>query len=160
MNSEVLYKARRTLLSQRFIGAVGVAVVTLAGAIAVAVITKSFGLISQIFLILFGIAVIVALIEGLSRRACTVEFYKDRYVIKSGLISKKENTMRFNKILAVNVDISFLGGIFNYGNVHLDCVGKNDAQLGGVKNPKALKAFLEETMMNTNYDDVREVISE
>ncbi|MGM9971254.1 MAG: PH domain-containing protein [Anaeroplasmataceae bacterium] len=160
MNNEVLYTARRTMLSQRFVGCCFGSILMLALGVALAVITKSFGIGTIAALILMVIFILVLLFEGLSRRACVVEFYKDRYVIKSGLLNKKESTMRLNKVLAVNVDITFFGSIFKYGNVHLDVVGKNDAVLGGVKNPRELKNFLENTMANTNYDNVHEVVSE
>lgn len=160
MNNDILYTAKRTLLTKRFVGCFFGSILMLVLAIALAVITKSFGMGTIASLILMAIFVLVLLFEGLSRKACVVEFYKDRYVIKSGLLNKKESTMRLNKVLAVNVDIPFFGSIFNYGNVHLDVVGKNDAVLGGVKNPRELKNFLENTMANTNYDNVHEVVSE
>ena len=159
MNKEIKYLARRTMLSQRFVGSVFVAIIGIVLAIALAVITKEFGIPSIAGIVLALIGALVALIEGLSRRACVVEFYDNKYVIKSGLIAKKENQMAFTKIMSVSVDKSVLGAIFNYGNVKIDIVGKNDAILGGVKNPNGLKNYLENIIADPDTD-VKQVITD
>lgn len=159
MNKEPKYVAKRTMLSQRFVGSIFVAIVGIALAIALAVITKSFGVASLVALGIAVIGALVALIEGLRRNACRVEFYDNKYVIKSGLIAKQENQMAFTKIMSVSVDKSFLGAIFNYGNVKIDIVGKNDSILGGVKNPNGLKNYLENLIANPDTD-VKQVITD
>ncbi len=73
----------------------------------------------------------------------TIEFYDNKVVHKSGILSKREKSNVFAGVLAVSVEQSFLGRIFGYGNVRVDIQGRWDIDTSGVKDPHALKEYLE-----------------
>ena len=59
------------------------------------------------------------------------------------MLNKSETTTVFMGVYAVNIEQSFFGRMFNYGDVKVDAVGKWDVDCSAVKNPKGLKAYLE-----------------
>lgn len=73
-----------------------------------------------------------------------IEFFDKKVVTTSGILSKKEKNSVFTSVLSVSVEQSLWGRIFNYGNLSVDVVGKWDVDTKGVKNPKAVKEFLEQ----------------
>ena len=78
-----------------------------------------------------------------------VEFY-DAYVIKKkGVFRKTEEKCMFPKVLSVNVDRSFWGRIFNFGNINVDAIGKWDIDLNGIKNPLYIRRYLENHFIST-----------
>lgn len=72
-----------------------------------------------------------------------IEFYDDKVVCKSGILNKKEDQTVFAGVYAVSLEQSLFGRIFNYGNISVDCPGKWDIDTEGVKDPVALKKYLE-----------------
>ena len=78
----------------------------------------------------------------------TISFYNNKVVIKSGILRKNERTTILTPVLSVTVKQTFWGRIFNYGNIHVDMVGKWDINMRGVKNPMEAKAFLESFVAN------------
>ncbi|MBO5931474.1 MAG: PH domain-containing protein [Clostridia bacterium] len=78
----------------------------------------------------------------------TISFYNNKVVIKSGILRKNERTTILTPVLSVTVKQTFWGRIFNYGNIHVDMVGKWDINMRGVKNPMEVKAFLENFVAN------------
>ena len=78
----------------------------------------------------------------------TISFYNNKVVIKSGILRKNERTTILTPVLSVTVKQTFWGRIFNYGNIHVDMVGKWDINMRGVKNPMEAKAFLENFVAN------------
>lgn len=72
-----------------------------------------------------------------------IEFYDDKVVVKSGVLPKKERKSVFTGVLSVSVEQSLWGGLFHYGNVNVDVMGKWDVNLEGVYKPKELEAYLE-----------------
>ena len=71
------------------------------------------------------------------------EFYSDHVIHKSGVLNKSENRKPFFQVNGVSFNQSLFGSIFNYGNLIVDGAGKWDFSLTGIKNPRALKAYLE-----------------
>ena len=49
----------------------------------------------------------------------------------------------FIGVNAVSISQSFLGRIFGYGNVSVDCRGMWDVDTYGIKNPREFKSYLE-----------------
>ncbi len=78
----------------------------------------------------------------------TIEFYDDKVIQKSGVLSKRETSNVFAGVLAVSVEQSIIGRILGYGNVHIDIQGKWDINTNGVKDPRALKAYLESRVVS------------
>ncbi len=82
----------------------------------------------------------VLLIADIIKRKCwNVEFYDTYVIIKSGVINRNESKSIFPKVTAVNTTVN----IFGYGDVHVDVIGKWDVSLNEVCDPKGLKNFLE-----------------
>ena len=72
-----------------------------------------------------------------------VEFY-DSYVIrKSGVFNKIEDKCMFPKIMSCNVERTFPGLIFNYGDIDVDTIGKWDIDLKHIKRPMLIRKYLE-----------------
>ena len=69
-------------------------------------------------------------------------FYDDKYIVKSGIINTHEDELVFKGVLAVSIDQSLKGKMFNFGDVKVDVVGANNITLCGVKDPEALKKYL------------------
>ena len=78
-----------------------------------------------------------------------VEFYDHYVIIKEGVFRKSEEKHMFPKVLSVNVERSFWGRIFNYGNIHVDAIGKWDVPLNGVKHPLYIRKYLENHFIST-----------
>lgn len=80
----------------------------------------------------------------------SVRFYDNSIVEKSGVFSVKEKKTVFQGVVSVDVSQSFMGRIFNYGDVIIDIVGKHDLCLKGIKNPNELKSYLETCLTRPN----------
>lgn len=72
-----------------------------------------------------------------------IEFYDGKIIHRKGVLNMSETTTVFMGVYAVNIEQSFFGRMFNYGDVKVDAVGKWDVDCSAVKNPKGLKAYLE-----------------
>ena len=98
----------------------------------------------RIILFFIIVPLIVLIYDIIARKKEVIEFYDDKIVCKKGVFNKSETTAAFMGIYAVNVHQSIFGRIFNYGNVKVDAVGRWDINSNGIKNPKGLKAYLEQ----------------
>ena len=72
-----------------------------------------------------------------------VEFYPDFVVKKTGVFNKIEDKCMFPKIISCNVERTFSGIIFNYGNIQVDTIGKWDIDLIHIKRPMLIRRHLE-----------------
>lgn len=166
MNEEVLFTARRTIICKNFIGKAFVAVVGILSFIAgfvlmgmgadVADVSAIF-ILGAISLLLGGL---LAIIEALSRRSNVIEFYDNKYIIKSGLISRHENEAVLTNLVSVNLSQTVSGRLFHYGTIRINIVGKHDISLDGVKYPEKLKGYLQGIINKTNANDFKQIISE
>jgi len=98
------------------------------------------------------IPLIIQICRILAVKNDIIEFYDDKVVCKSGILNKKEDQTVFAGVYAVSLEQSLFGRMFNYGNLRVDCPGKWDIDTEGVKDPIALKKYLEtkiSTRMNT-----------
>lgn len=89
------------------------------------------------------IPLIVMIVDLIICKNERIEFYDDKVVVKSGVLSKKERKSVFTGVLSVSVEQSLWGRLFHYGNVNVDVMGKWDVNLEGVCKPKELEAYLE-----------------
>ena len=97
-----------------------------------------------ILLLVLGLipGIIYILVKNLSAHSYKVLFYDDKYIVKSGIINTHEDELVFKGVLAVSIDQSLKGKMFNFGDVKVDVVGANNITLCGVKDPEALKKYL------------------
>ena len=107
---------------------------------------KSVTAVLSFWLIVFFwlvIPLIIQIARILSAKCYLIEFYDNKIVVKSGVLSKQENQSVFGGVYSVSVSQSFVGRIFNYGNIQVDCPGRWDIDTVGIKDPLALKKYLE-----------------
>lgn len=115
------------------------------------VATKSGWRVVTFWRILFAwliIPVIVMICQLIILKSTKIYFFDNKIITKSGILSKNETECAFMGINAVSVRQSFLGRIFNYGDVYVDVVGKWNVNTRGVKNPRALKDYLSKYTIN------------
>lgn len=89
------------------------------------------------------IPLIIQIARILSAKCYSIEFYDSKIVVKSGVLNKNEGQSVFGGVYSVSVSQSFAGRIFNYGNIKVDCPGRWDIDTTGIKDPSALKKYLE-----------------
>ena len=89
------------------------------------------------------IPLIILIARVIIAKHYVIEFYNDKMVIKSGVLSKNERQSVFMGVYSVSVSQSIVGRMFNYGNISVDCPGKWDIDTEGVADPQGLKHYLE-----------------
>ena len=110
------------------------------------IVKKSVVPVLSVWLILFFwlvIPLIVQIVRIVAAKSFSLEFYDGKIVEKSGVFNKQENQAVFVGVNSVSISQSFLGRIFGYGDVSVDCRGKWDVDTYGIKDPRGLKAYLE-----------------
>ena len=100
------------------------------------------------------IPLIIQIARILSAKYYSIEFYDDKIVIKSGVLSKQEKQSVFAGVYSVSISQSFFGRIFNYGSVTVDCPGKWDVDTEGIKDPSALKKYLENYITSSGMTNI------
>ena len=108
-----------------------------------------FWLIIPIFVIIFDMI-------KLSKE--TIEFYEDKVIQRSGIISKKEKRAAFTGVLGVSISQSVMGRMFNYGDVRIDIPGTWDINTYGIKAPRDLQNYLETRLVKTNSNAVNTML--
>ena len=106
------------------------------------------------FWLIFPLIIMICRIVSLKHQ--TTEFYDGYVIVKSGVFSINERKTVFPSILSVSVHQSLGGRICNFGDVHVDVVGKWDVNLNGVCNPLELRDYLEDKIANVN--EIRHVV--
>ena len=96
------------------------------------------------------IPLIVMIIGIIAAKKETIEFYDEKVILKKGIIARSEKQTIFSGVLAVSVEQSVLGRMFNYGNVRIDVQGKWDIDTTMVSNPHGLKEYLENKAVSAN----------
>ena len=86
-------------------------------------------------------------------------FYSDKIICRYGVISKHESISRMTTIMGVSINYSAMGRILNYGDVHVDVVGKWDVSTNGIKRPAELKNYLDSCMNRQNLQNVQQLIA-
>ena len=83
-----------------------------------------------------------------------LEFFDKKVTERTGLISKNEKETTFKGVVSVNIQQSFWGRIFNFGDVYIDLVGKNNLILEGIAKPYELKKFLETKLVDDSQTTI------
>ena len=107
---------------------------------------KSIAATLNFWLILFFWLVIplfIQIFKILAAKNDIIEFYDDKVVCKSGVLNKRERQTVFAGVYAVSLEQSLFGRMFNYGNLSVDCPGQWDIDTYDIKDPVALKKYLE-----------------
>jgi len=102
--------------------------------------TLNFWLILFFWLI---VPLIIQIVRILQAKSYSIEFYDEKMIVRSGVLNKSERQSVFAGVYAVSINQSLWGRMFNFGDIMVDCPGKWDVSTSGIKNPKALKAYLE-----------------
>ena len=89
------------------------------------------------------VPLIIQIARIVSASFYSIEFYDNKMVIKSGVFNKVERQSVFAGVYSVSLSQSFLGGIFDYGDVRVDCPGRWDVDTYGIKAPNSLKNYLQ-----------------
>lgn len=88
-----------------------------------------------------------------------LEFYDTYILTYEGLFSTSERRSLLTTIVGVRVDQSFGGHLFNYGDLHVDVVGKWDVNTHAIKDPASLKHYLETLMSRTDPRMLNQVLA-
>lgn len=89
----------------------------------------------------------------------SVTISADKIVWRKGILNKTERISALTGVLGVSVSQTFGGKIFNYGDVHLNSIGRHsDVNFEGVKDPYALRTFLNKKIVNSN--NTQQIITE
>lgn len=101
----------------------------------------------NIWLILFFwliIPLIIQIVRVLAASCYSIEIYDQKLVVKSGVLNKNEKQAMFAGVYAVSLEQSFIGRIFDYGDIRIDAPGNwADINTEGIKSPREFKNFLE-----------------
>jgi uncharacterized membrane protein YdbT with pleckstrin-like domain len=101
----------------------------------------------NIWLILFFwliIPLIIQIVRVLAASCYSIEIYDQKIVVKSGVLNKSEKQAMFAGVYAVSLEQSFIGRIFDYGDIRIDAPGNwADINTVGIKSPREFKNFLE-----------------
>ena len=89
------------------------------------------------------IPIFIMLIRLIIIKHESYEFYDNKIIYKKGVFNRQETVSTFLGMLSISVDQSFIGRIFNYGNVTVDTVGRWDLDMENVAKPHKLKRYLE-----------------
>ena len=87
--------------------------------------------------------VIFLLIDIFKLNSYKLEIFENQILETYGVLSKNQKQTAFSGIVSVTINQTLFGRFFNYGNVTIDIVGKNDLVIENIKNPNDLKTFLE-----------------
>ena len=96
------------------------------------------------------IPLIIQIVRILAAKNDIIEFYDDKIVRKSGILSKNETQSVFMGVYSVSLFQSLFGRMFGYGDLILDVPGEWDVSTAGIKDPKGLKAYLETKIVKPN----------
>ena len=113
----------------------------------------SFSLLRILFCWLI-IPIILIIIDILKTNVEKVEFFDKKVTERNGLISKNEKETTFKGVVSVNIQQSFWGRIFNFGEVYVDLVGKNNLHLEKIAKPYELKKFLETKIVDDSQTTI------
>ena len=105
-----------------------------------------YGLLLPIVLVItfwLVIPLIALICMFLSNRTYRHYVYRDRYVYEGGLLSKKRRTQTMTQVLAVDIEQSFKGKIFNFGDVRVNLIGRGGLRIEGCKHPEEVASALQ-----------------
>lgn len=97
----------------------------------------------------FILFIIPFVIIVIANSTYSVRIYSNKIVKEGGLISKENKVQLFSNVISVSVNQGLKGSIFNYGDVYVNLVGKENLSLTDVKNPNEVAGVFQK-MINTN----------
>lgn len=141
-DNELLYKATRTIICSKFILFIYFALLSLSLLILIIVLKNKYMSNYIFFSVLTLIFIIMACLVAKNQKSYEILLYKNKYILKSGLIKKTYYESQINKYDRCIINQSFFGGIFNYGNI---VIYHDDSKinLGSLKYPYKLKEFMQ-----------------
>ena len=119
--------------------------------------TKSAAPVLSFWLILFFwliIPLIIQIYRIVAAKSYSIEFYDEKIIVKSGVFNKSESQTVFSGVYSVSLSQSFMGRIFGYGDISVDCPGKWDIDTFGIKDPVALKRYLESKITSSGIQKI------
>lgn len=104
-----------------------------------------------VILLLLGVVpgVIYITVKILGAHHRVILFYKDKIVLKSGVINSRVDEAGFKGIVSASFSQSLKGKMFHFGDVTIDVGGARNLSLTGVKSPGALMAYLKTRQLDT-----------
>ena len=103
--------------------------------------------------------IFIAIYCAIEASAFRVEFYDRRVETHSGLfITKNEQTMLTN-IIGVTIYQSLMGKMLNYGDVHVNVIGALDIKMKAIKDPYALKNYLDLVISKQSPSNIHHIIT-
>lgn len=167
MNEQVLFVARKTILTRNFvclvIGAILGVCMLIFGLILLGTEFGKKGYGPAIIIggcIIFLVTGFGSVIEGITIKNTTIKFYKNKYRIQSGFIHRYDSEILLTNILSVSVYQGLWGHLFDFGDVLINVVGRKHILLSEVKNPYALKRYIQSRLDQTDLNTIRQVIQE
>ncbi len=118
---------------------------------------KSAASVLSIKLLLFFwlvIPLIIQIVRIVSAKCYSIEFYDNKLIVKSGIFNKSETQSVFAGVYSVSISQTLAGRILGYGDIRVDCPGKWDVDTIGIKNPEALKKYLEEHITSNGMTNI------
>ena len=80
----------------------------------------------------------VIAVKILATKSRVYVFYPDKVLVKSGILTVREDTVFLSKVLAVRYRQTFAGRLFGYGDVLIDQLGDNDFFCRRISRPRKL----------------------
>lgn len=88
--------------------------------------------------LLGGVGIALLVYDIMYTKSHKFVFYTDRVIVMKGIFTKHQDQVFLSKVLAVRYKQTFLGQIFNYGDVFIDQLGSNDFMCACIKSPQQL----------------------
>lgn len=161
-NDALRFSARRSVLKNAKLLLWGIGGILL-GILAIVLMINATDAFKTILLVIgllgmIGGAAVVsyAIIDA---KSYSLNFYGNYAIARSGVFNKIERRTPITKVMSVSVRRSFWGQVFNYGNVYIDFVGKGDHNMIMIKNPNALKKYVQSLIDGTDYDSLHQIVS-
>lgn len=112
----------------------------------------NFNFLICLVLLILGVipGVIYIIYKLVLAKHCIVEFYSDKYIMKSGVFNTREDEVVFKGVLSIVCSQTLVGKILGYGTVKADVAGKSNIYLVGVKKPGDLKDYLQKRKIDAD----------
>ena len=127
----------RALLSFYIYGTIGCAVI---GVVVALVASVAVGVLTGV--VLFAIMIVVGFVR---RMATTYMITNQRLYIRRGILSKREQQTRIDRVQNVNTDQRFRDRLLRVGTVDFDTAGTDDSEFRfvGISNPSQVAAAVD-----------------
>ena len=100
------------------------------------------------------VPIIVQVVRIVKAKCYSIEFYDNKIICKSGVLSTNERQSVFAGVYSVSISQTLIARIFKYGNISVDCPGRWDVDTVGIKNPDSLKRYLESYISSNGMTNI------